>query len=792
MPTAGMKRRRKIYALYTSALAAAAIITGCSSVRHVPDGSYLLDEVDIVVADSSGVGTSQLYNYLRQQPNHKILGFAKLQLGIYNLSGSDTTKRANRFFRKMGQEPVIYDPTLTEQSARQLQLALVNRGYNDARVEVDTLSDGKKKMDITYVLRPGEPHIIKSITYDIADPAMKELVLTDSLTFPVKEGDRLDRNQLDAQRTVITERLRNKGFFAFNKEYISFYADTTATSKEVDLTMVLRNPGKETHTESTPQPIRPDIHRKYRFNRVYVVTDFSPGDNAGDMKFLARDTVDFRGLEIMYGDDRYLTPKAIDEQCFIRPGEDYSTVAIDRTYEAFNRLSILRYVNIITRPAEQQAGDADPMLNVYILLSRTKKQGITLELEGTNSEGDLGVGGAVTYTHRNLAHGGEQLSAKIRGSYESLSGNLEGLINDRYTEIAIETGITFPQFKAPFLKSGFKRKMRASTEFALTFMRQERPEYTRIIAGGAWKYKWADRNNQTRRTFDLIDINLVNLPKSTIDFINTVAPQNPLLRYSYEDHFIMRMGYTWYHTNRLPASTGLERQQIQTDIYTIRASGETAGAMLYAISSLTGWKRHDGAYKIFGIQYAQYLKGEIDYTLTHRLSSRNSLAFHAGFGIGVPYGNSSMIPFEKRFYAGGANGVRGWGVRTLGPGSYDSRNSVTDFINQCGDISLILSLEYRNKLFWVFEGAVFVDAGNIWTIRNYPNQPGGFFRFNSFYKEIAAAYGIGLRMDFTYFLLRFDLGMKAHNPARDGEKWPIIHPRWGRDATFHFSVGYPF
>jgi hypothetical protein len=176
----------------------------------------------------------------------------------------------------------------------------------------------------------------------------------------------------------------------------------------------------------------------------------------------------------------------------------------------------------------------------------------------------------------------------------------------------------------------------------------------------------------------------------------------------------------------------------------------------------------------------------------YRFSDRNSLSFHAGGGIAFPYGNSSMVPFEKRFYAGGANGVRGWSVRTLGPGAYDSHNSVTDFINQCGDISLILNLEYRNKLFWVFEGAVFIDAGNIWTIRNYPNQPGGFFRFKTFYKEIALAYGLGLRMDFNYFLLRFDMGVKAHNPAYGQERWPLLHPDWHRDFSFHFSVGYPF
>lgn len=195
---------------------------------------------------------------------------------------------------------------------------------------------------------------------------------------------------------------------------------------------------------------------------------------------------------------------------------------------------------------------------------------------------------------------------------------------------------------------------------------------------------------------------------------------------------------------------------------------------------------------MFGIQYAQYAKAEFDYSYLINLNTRHALAFHAGTGIGVPYGNSRVLPFEKRFYAGGANGVRGWSVRTLGPGSFDSRNSVTDFINQCGDIRLDLSMEYRAKLFWVFEGAAFIDAGNIWTIHNYENQPGGMFRLSTFWKQIAWAYGLGLRMDFTYFILRFDLGVKAYNPATNQERWPLIHPRWKRDTAFHFAVGYPF
>lgn len=751
------------------------LISGCSSTRHVPDDSYLLDKVSIEVVDTSGVSSAGLVNYLRQVPNHKVLGFWKLQLGVYNISGKSDGK-FNRWLRKIGQEPVIFDPTLTDQSARQLKLAFINRGYNDVQVEVDTLSTGKKKIGVKYLISPGAPHIVRSFSTEYSDSTVGAAIAADSARYPLQVGDNLDRTNLDNIRAAITEAMRQRGYLGFTKEYVSFRADTVAGNKDVDLLMTVSDPG-----------------RRYKFRNVCIVTDFTTGDDATEMKFAANDTTTYHDIRILYGRDRYLRPSVLYDQCYIRPGEYYSTYALDRTYENFNRLAILKYVNIITAPAGELDGN-DEALDAYILLSRTNKQGITFEIEGTNSEGDLGVGGGVTWTNRNIFHGGEVLNVKFRGAYESLSGDFDGLINDRYTEIASEVGITFPSMVAPFLNTRFKRRNRASTEFALTFMWQERPEYTRVIAGGAWRYKWAERNNLNRRTFDLIDINVVSLPRSTVDFINNIAPNNPLLRYSYEDHFIMRTGYTWYKTNRRPASNGVELYRLprQINTYTWRASVEASGNLLWLIAKSSGMHKKGDAYKMFGIPFAQYVKGEIDYTINHAFSDRNSISFHAGAGIGYPYGNASMTPFEKRFYAGGANGVRGWSVRTLGPGSYDSRNNVTNFINQCGDIMLSLSLEYRNKLFWVFEGAVFIDAGNIWTIKNYPNQPGGLFRFNSFYKEIAAAYGLGLRMDFKYFLLRFDLGFKAHNPARDQERWPLLHPNWRRDATFHFSVGYPF
>ena len=768
-------------------MCAALLCAACSSTRHVPAGAMLLDDVKIVVEDSSQVETTDLYNFLRQTPNHKVLGFAKLQLATYNLSGRDSTKWYNKWLRRMGQPPVIYSDELTDASQRQLRQALVNKGYMDAQVEVDTIPrHDKKKIKVRYRLRPGMPHTISSIIYDIPDTAMAGIVLRDSANFTLRPGDLLDRTELDTERALITERLRNRGYYAFTKEYITFIADTAAGSKDVDLTLTVQPPRK----------LGSDVadslahHSPYYINKVIFVTDDAGITSSGTHTIAASDTVVYKGVDVIYGKDHYILPSTLVEKCFLVPGQLYRSFMVDRTYEQLAQLGIIKSINIQMVP--QPELDGKQWLDAYIFLSRNRKQGVSFEVEGTNSEGDLGFGVGLTYQHRNLAHRSNLLTAKFRANYESLSGNLGGLINDRYTEFAGELGITFPKFMFPLLSSGYKRRIKASTELALSFNYQERPEYTRIIAGAAWKYKWTARQGRERRTFDLLDVSYVYLPESTIDFLNQVAPTNPLLRYSYEDHFIMRMGYTYRRTNKRIASSSLRKQPFQTNVYSWRASGEVAGNLLYAISSLSHQQRKNGVYELFGIQYSQYAKAEVDYTIAHNFTPRHSLAFHAGFGIGVPYGNSRVLPFEKRFYAGGANGVRGWSVRTLGPGSYDSRNSVTDFINQCGDIRLDLSLEYRMKLFWVFEGALFLDAGNIWTIRNYENQPGGVFKFNSFAKQLAAAYGVGLRMDFNYFLLRLDLGFKAHNPALNQEPWPIIHPRWKRDTSLHFSVGYPF
>ena len=762
------------------------ILAGCSSSRHVPDGSYLLDKVNIRI-DSTGkseqLDLTEMEAYLRQTPNHRMLWSIKFRLGFYNMSGNDSTNWWNRWMRKLGEPPVIYDPKLSEASAEQLLQYLASKGYFNADVTVDSVkNDRKKKMELTYNLTPGQRKVITKMEYEFPDSAVKAIVMADSAKFLTYPGQPLARDILENQRTVVADALRNNGYFKFGKESVTFVADTTEGSSDVELVMKVSPP-------EGPAKERSDMYSRFLIRKVTVIADAEALDAENPVSAVGKDSVSYHGIEILYADSRYLRPSVIANNCYLAPGEVFAQRNVDRTYRAFSRLGILKFINISFVPVGHIADEG--LLDVYVMLTPGKSQTASVELEGTNSEGDLGVAVGLTYSHRNIGRGSETFTGKLRGSYESLSGNLEGLLNNRYMEYSVDLGLEMPEFKAP-ISSRIRRRIQASTEMNFSMNYQERPEYTRVISTAGWSYKWVDARKNNRHTFTPIDINYVYLPASTNDFIDLIAPDNPLLRYSYEDHFIMRMGWRWYHSNKREATPW--QKTMQRDIYNVRVNAEIAGNLLFAISSIFAHRSnfHEDPYKVFGIHYSQYFKLEADYALLHRFDERNSVAFRVGGGIGVPYGNSEMLPFEKRFYGGGANGVRGWDVRTLGPGAYPGRNSVSDFINQCGDIRLITSAEYRAKLFWVLELGAFIDIGNIWTIRDYPFQQGGVFKFNEFYKQLAAAYGLGLRMDFNYFLLRFDLGMKAHNPAMGEKPWPLISPNWHRDSSFHFSIGYPF
>ena len=372
----------------------------------------------------------------------------------------------------------------------------------------------------------------------------------------------------------------------------------------------------------------------------------------------------------------------------------------------------------------------------------------------------------------------------MRGAYEAIRG-LEGYRNQDFFEYSIESKLSFPRFIFPFLSQNLRRRIISSSEVSISFDSQDRPEFHRRVLSAGWRYQWKNQHHNDSYRLDLLDINYVFMPwiSETFkrEYLDNTSNSNVILKYNYEDLFIMRTGFGYAYNNGQ---------------FALKTHFETAGNLLYLWNKLFSEARKDSDfYRVFNIAYAQYVKG--DFELSYQLikNKRDQLVAHIGIGIAYPYGNSKVLPFEKRYFSGGANSVRGWSVRSLGPGSYKDKDNKINIITQTGDIKLDLNLEYRTHLFWKFGGALFIDAGNIWTIRDYDEQPGGRFTIKSLIDEMAVSYGLGLRLNFDYFILRFDLGMKAINPAyknENEEHFPVIHPRLSRDLAFHFAVGLPF
>lgn len=699
------------------------LTTACSTGKYVQEGEYILDKV-AVVSDQSDYNASPLSQYVRQKEKPKLFSLFR-----------------NPFSRK----PVIYDTLQARLSCQDLMTAMQNEGYMNAGVSLYTETKGKK-LKATYLLHPGQPFLIGKVNYDIQDEGILQLLHLDQpANQQIKPGMRFTVETLDNERKRIAGLLSDNGYFRFNKDFIHFAADTIMGRKDIALTLQLR---------------------KYKPNNNSPEVDHT--------RYLIRDVL-FQSND---SDRIHLRKQVLLNATAIKEGRPYDASALQRTYNNFARLQAVKYTNI----KFAEVPDTN-LLDCHIQISTNKPSTISFQPEGTNTAGDLGAAASITYTNRNLFHGSEQLSIEFRGAYEAITG-LEGYQDQNYTEFSVETKLFFPRFLAPFLSKSFRRRQTASSEWAVSWDFQNRPEFHRRVFSSAWRYRWSEPKHHLNYRFDLLDLNYVYMPwiSSTFkrDYLDNAENRNAILRYNYEDIFIMKTGFTVSYTDGVDA---------------VRANFESAGNLLNGVSKGFGFKTNSqGQHTLFNIAYAQYVKFDFDYTHLFQFDKRNALALHAGLGVAYPYGNSTVLPFEKRYFSGGANSVRGWSVRELGPGKFKGTDGRIDFINQTGDVKLDLNAEYRSSLFWKLQGALFIDAGNIWTLRNYAEQPGGQFKFTEFYKQIAASYGMGLRLNFDYFILRFDVGMKAINPAYESEKehWSIIHPKLSRDFDFHFAVGLPF
>lgn len=751
----------------------------CRPARHIAEDRYLLDRYRIE-HDNKGIEREELRTYVRQKPNKRILGI-RFHLWLHNLANPGREGWPHNWLRRIGEEPVVYDPFTTRRSSTQIQQYLRNKGYYNAEVD-DTIRFRKKRARVKYVVDAREPYYIASLNYNFEDSGLVELVLADTVNSLIRPGNIFDVDILQNERIRLESHLRNQGYFHFSREHVYFNADTTLGNRNVELTL-----GISLYREREGDGVfvlRP--HQRFRIGNVYIVPQYNPREAIDRQEEYYRDldTLIFRDMYYLFRDEMPVAPRIIAQSNFILPGEVYSQENVDLTYRHLFALRQYRLVNI--RFTESPGNSIDtlstPELDAWLQLTPFSIQSYTIEMEGTNSSGDFGFGGNLNYQHRNFFGGAEIFDLKVKGSVEALNEYYTGSFRNTY-EYGVEAGLQIPRFLLPVRSISFVRRYNPRTNLSLAYNYQLRPDYTRTIANAGFRYIWSG-SEYTTHMVSPVELNLVRLPFFTPLFDSIIHHYN--LEASFRDHLVSETNYSFIFNNQ-------DIRKIDDFVY-FRFNIETAGNILAAISHQAKRPKKDGHYHFFGTEFAQYFKTDIDLRYYRMLYGDNSLVYRFFAGAGLPYGNSTALPFEKKYFSGGANSIRAWQVRSLGPGSF---NEPTDrsYPNKTADIKLEANIEYRFKLFWLLEGAMFLDAGNIWAIDDNDKREGALFRLDSFYNDIAVGTGLGLRFDFSFFIFRLDMGLKLRDPAEPSdEKW-ILRNRnlnFANDVTLNIGIGYPF
>jgi outer membrane protein assembly factor BamA len=753
------------------------LLGSCNSTRFVPQEKYLLNRASIRT-DSKDLKREELKLHVHQKENLRILGFLKFHLGVYNLSSKT---KENDWLKKIGEAPVLYDELQTQKSKEQLQVYLKNKGYYNAVIKDSVVvNKPKKKVDLIFLIKAGQPYRVRNCRYDIDDKSIESVFLKDSANQLLKTGDVFDLDVLNSERQRIVLFFKNRGYYKFAEDFVSFQADSNLYNHQVDLTLrISRN--NLTKTSKVP-------YQKYKIKNYIIYPDYKTLDIESNTIEQKTDTLKDGNCQFIYSDKLRYKPLLFYHLNRLQDSIWYCVQNAEKTYQALNRLKQFKLINIsFNDAAGSLKNDSIPYLDCKMQLSPLPRQNFSVDVEGTNSSGNLGVAGNLNYQQRNVFRGAEVFDIQFKGARER-----QNVTNNTFNtkEFGVESSLTIPKFLllSKEMTASFQN---AETKFTVGYNYQNRPDYTRTISNLKIGYDWKSSKN-TLNTLNLVDLNYVKIYDIDSDFLNSI--EDLYIKYSYTDHLVFALNYTWL----------LNTQNInkREDYKYFKIGLESAGSSLELFSMLTNKSKKTvidettnestSYYEILKTRFAQYVKGDFEYRYGHFIDKTNSIVGRAFFGIGVPFGNFNVLPFEKKYFTGGANGIRAWQVRSLGPGSYKASSDA--YPNESSDIKLEGNIEYRFKLFWRMEGAFFTDAGNIWAINNKDNREGSVFRFDRFYKQIAVGTGLGLRFDFTYFLFRLDLGMKIRDPSLPEGKRFIIgnYPITSDHFNLSFAIGYPF
>jgi len=778
------------------------IFNSCSPLRKSPPNSYLIKKVKVLQKKYSEID-DQLIEYSYLKPNKKSFGVIRLPLQFYLLVNQEKLnkkrnyldslrkiknnkrieagKRGNLKSRRtigeillsMGEPPNLFDEESMRKSTMNIEKALVNEGFFNAKVRDSVFLTKNRRAKVYYIVQEGQPYKIRNYTISCSNKYMREEIEKALNQSPLKPGQVFDLRKLNQERERITKLLRNKSFFFFSKDYISFVADTGIGNYQVDLLMEIKNPNYYLKTDKDSFLVK--RHHSAKLRHIYVETDYNILRKTDEYKYF--DTI--KGYIFIYNDFLKIKPNIIVKNIILESGNTFNADDHEKTYKYLGNLRIFKFINITYKYAGR--ADGYEMLDCYIQLTPGDHQGFNINAQGTTTGSFPGVETTVSYTNRNAFYGAEIFMFNILGRGESQLVSAE-VPNTRILFNTLEFGgnlnIQSPKFLVPFNVGRYSKRNQPITSIKAGMTFQSRPDYERFLSLASFGYEW-NETPRKRHTIVPADINIVNVTLSA-SFRNYLESLNDnFLLSSFTSQIISGFTYVFAYNEPKPLRGYTKSYRLDTQF-----GGNSLWIFSRAFNTPVDAQ---GRRTISTIPFAQFIRLDSDFRQYYIFQGQNTLAVRLNVALGFPYGNSRVIPFEKSFFAGGATDLRGFLARRIGPGVFKGKT-----YDQFGDIKFLVSLEQRIPLINQLEIAFFTDCGNIWLLRPDKDRPGGNFQFNTFYKQLALSIGMGIRLNLGFFIFRLDPSVPIYDPsAFYGDVWIVKFLKL-KSIIGNFAIGYPF
>jgi hypothetical protein len=821
----------------------AEIFISCNPTKKLQPHEYLLDKVEIVNAKETNQPKENFEAFYRQKPNRKLFRYVHFFVWWYNLFDEEKIKqkriarnlkydkinservlRAEKkneervkkgkktktpklkdkstlllveSVRDIGEPAVIFDSSLTEQTRLQLVKFLFSKGYFNNRV-TDTIEFDKnsKKLTTKYILYPRAPYTVNKITYLMEDERLGAMVLKDTINTLLKTGMQYDTEKLQAERQRITDFALNNGYFYFENAYVNFDIDSNYNNNSVSVVINLKKFAKA--ASSSNDSLIYVNHPRMKVENVYIITEAVYGD-IKEAKFTDTLKTKKDGTVFLLNKRLAYRQPIIINNTDIYRGQWFRKDTSERTYKQLLGLGIFKNVTIKFIKNDNYS----TRLDCYIICNPLLKQSLTAETEGTNTSGNLGIDGSVVYQNKNFFRGGELIEFKLQAAIlaqrqfandtttyiNSVEDAVDlGRLQKTFNTIQFGPEFTFsvPRAFFPFSLLPFKKDMLPRTYVKTSLNYQASPEFSRVITNIDYGFNFLSYKGRLRHNFVPFEAYLVRakLASSYIDYLQNL--NDAFLLNSFNDHITTLSKYSITYTSKENSNTS------RKTVHYLKATLSSSGNILRQyFKSTSATPDSLGRYLLFKIPFAQFVKGDIDYRIYIPVRAKSRLVYRVAGGIGKPLQNLGVLPYEQSYFSGGPNSVRAWRARTLGPGGYNPGEIQTRY-DKIGDILLEGNVEYRFHIIKSFNGALFVDAGNVWRLKKDETKPNGEFIISNFPDQIAIGGGMGIRWDLSFFVLRFDLAAPLKDPKYPiGDRWTFDKEPW-KQLVANFGIGYPF